>query len=482
MLTRFPAVSLLAVLAVSAFIGALVPAVAGAQAADDGDGGMQLLPEGFDDSSFHTDITGGWRILNADSGEPDALALGLSTYFRFSRWEGLVGFDLTVREGRIALRADEYNEVSDWFHAVRRLRYGRKGEGRFYFLFGELHGGSGTVGHGTIVNDYHTVTDFNSRQSGLQIDLDFRTFGIETLVNAITAWNVTVLRAYLRPVRLGAGVDDDSRAHSLLEDLTFGVTAAVDWDAPETLTPGGGGIALNSKRNPLFAVGQLAVFGLDVDVPLVDTERFQLAAWADGVQIVGHGNGLFVGVRATIEIPVWDFNPLELGFEWRQLSRRFLPAYFDARYEIERYAFPTLSAATTRRAYLQLATATTGFSGSLRWGIRRLFTLRGTFTDYLDDRDNQLGELVLEASTAPDAQLPLVLSVSFIKRGVSSFADAFALDERALLRVSAMFRFSDDVPLSFGLSIERIWRVNVSTGRYEPLDAWYPWLSLVFRF
>ncbi|MGE0433230.1 MAG: hypothetical protein AB7K09_09530 [Planctomycetota bacterium] len=430
---------------------------------------------GFDDAAFRFDSWAGWRILNSrNDSEYDNLVFGAGTYVSFSKWEVAVAFELAIREGRIALRADDYNELGDYFHILRRLQYSKKGEprDRFFFRLGELSGSSGTIGHGTIIDSYHSVADYNSRTIGMQIDLDFDTFGFETLVNSFSTWNTVGIRTWLKPGRFS------EKPHPVLKDFAIGVTLAGDLDAPSVLTADGANIALNGRRNILYTGKPLGLIGADVDVPLVDVETFQLATYADFVQIIDHGNGWFLGLRAAFELPLWDTLPLEIFAEWQQLSRGFIPSYFDAFYEVERFAFPALDSTTTRSAYLGLATPSPGFRVGLKWGVRRLVTFRGSFADYTTDRDNQLGRLMLEFGTAPDAPLPFTLNVAWIKRGVSSFEDAFALDDRAMLRFTTTIGFGKDVPLRIGLTIDRLWRVRPTTGRYESFDVWFPWAGI----
>ena len=434
-------------------------------------------PAGFDDSAFRIDSWAGWRILNArDSREPDALVAGIGSWFRFSQWEGSVAFEIAIREGRPALRADDYNELSDYFHIIRRLQYGRKGEGKFFFRLGELTGTSGTIGHGTIVDAYQSVADYNSRAIGMQIDLDFDTFGVETLVNSFTAWNTSAARVWLRPLRFAA------EPHPVLKNLALGLTIAGDLNAPGRLITSGGRVSLDEKRNINFNARSVGIIGADIDIPLVDLETFRLAGWVDFAQIVDFGNGWFVGVRASFDLPLWDTLPLEVSAEWQQLSRAFIPSYFDAFYEIERYAFPKLDSATTRIQYLPQATPTPGFRIGLSWGVKRLVQFRGSFADYMTDRNNQLGRLMLELGTPPDAPLPFGIHITWIKRGVASWSDAFALDDRAMLRLTATLGFGDEFPLRLGLTVERSWRIQQQTGRYESLDNWFPWLGIGLGF
>jgi len=153
--------------------------------------------------------------------------------------------------------------TSDLFLKIRYLEWGQQRDA-FFFKVGNLN--DITIGHGLIMRNFANDADFPSvRRVGLNLGMDFGTVGIEAMVNDVRinpAPDIIGGRFYLRPVK-------DFKA-------ALGLSAVVDLQ-PAKDWPGGAALV----GDPVFINP-----GLDLDLPIFESDFFSIVAFADGAAML----------------------------------------------------------------------------------------------------------------------------------------------------------------------------------------------------
>lgn len=437
----------------------------------------RLLPpiRGFATTSFDYFLGYGVRFVDG-SGARNEHVVSLASDARFAKWRAGFAIEVPIQDGKIRMRRDAFNEVSDWFAMIRQIRYSQKNAEGFFFLLGDLRGDTGTLGHGSIVNHYHSSTDFNSPKSGLQLDMDFDAVRLESLVNSFTQWNLTSARVSTRLFRLFG------ERNPAYDELALAFTIAGDWNAPAAVRTDAGRVRLTNKRNIVTDPSTVLAIGIDLEWPLLQNESIAVTPYIDAVQLIRHGHGWHFGVKFAFETPLWDALPVGLRLEWREMSRDYIPEYFDSHYEIERFAYPHPAVSDqTKSAFMARETNySRGWFGEVTWGIQRMFRLRASFVDYVNAPSHQLGKLTIFLATDEELPVPLHIFALYIKRGVASLADAFRLDDRALLVIDVAAE--PIVGLRVGFSLRHFWMIDEATGRYTSITTFYPYVAISGAF
>ena len=427
----------------------------------------------LNEDGFRLGFELGYQFLDGPGATSDRAAFMLSPEFNFDDWGIGFRFQLFLDVDTFTIPETEFDEFSDFTKIVKYIRYGKKAESNIYFRIGGLAGKTASIGHSTIVDHYYSEIDFDSRKIGLQFDWDEKIWGFETIVNSFTDWNVLGVRTYVRPFA--------NNKSKLGRGLTIGVTYAGDFDAPESITKNEFGIAIiDEEKNLQYKPSSVNIIGIDIEMPVVKTNLMQIVPYFDFVQIFEFSHGFFAGLRSTFEIPVLgDILPIEFKLEWQELSSGFLPTYFNAFYEIERYNYPKTNSPTTKLKNLETADDTSGWLGSFQWGIKNLFWMRGSFSYYDNDVNRQKGFLILEAATEDYFNF----NVMFIQRGIEDVDEMFKGSEKSVISASFGYPFKlANGQLIFGMTFERTWRLNQSTGHYVSIDSIMPYISYKLKF
>lgn len=163
---------------------------------------------------------------------------------------------------------------------VLKIRYVEWGKQRdpFFFKVGNLN--DMTLGHGILMRNFANDSDFPSvRRVGLNLGIDFKTVGFETVVNNLANPQIMGGRFYVRPLgssfplALGLSAATDLAPASELPDtstMPAGTQASVISDIQNTQT-----------ANPLFL--NLAV---DLDLPIVESDPFSIILFGDVAGLV----------------------------------------------------------------------------------------------------------------------------------------------------------------------------------------------------
>ena len=364
-------------------------------------------------------FTGGAGMTWID-GEPN-YTISLAPELSFANFG--VGLDLRLTfdpEGN--LRKESFNDFSDYLSIIRYVRYGLKND-PVYVKLGALD--YHTLGHGSIMYLYNNSPSFDNRKIGLVLDIDFGTFGFESIYSRFGEAGVVGLRGYVRPL-LYTSLSDIP----IISNLEFGLTYASDFDEYAGVTEG----SYNHNTNK-FEIktdeGSINIIGFDVGLPILSGSFADVTLYYDFAKIIDFGSGSATGIIA-------QFNPLGFVQASAKLERRFngdhyIPSYFSSLYEIERFKITdkTTGAFSSKAKLLAvLSDNDDGWYGELGINALGLLYVIGSY-QRLDKTPNS-GILHLGSEIAPE-EAPFLLRAGYDKIYIRDEKDLFTLDDRSYL-------------------------------------------------
>jgi len=377
-----------------------------------------------------------------------------------------------VNTGRI--RSRDWNSTYDYFRIIRYLRYGYKGDA-FYTRVGALD--FERIGHGFILNFYTNQINYDQRKIGLTVNADFGRFGFESLTNNLGRLEVLGGRGYFRPM-----LDSDV---PVLRNIAVGMSYITDVD-PD--------VHIDTDDD-------IAIWGLDVELPVIKSNHLTSMLFADYARIQGYGKGVTIGLRTDFDVLI-DF--LKIGFtvERRFLGKEFIANYFGPFYEILRFSTmgelvdfyeslggiaagipPSLLSVhgTDQVAQHMLLPMMTerrkGWFGSLYADFFHLIRAVGYYQT-IDGQENS-GLLHLGAALSPSIPL-LALEATYNKRGIGNFKDIRTLDYRSVARVSIGYKMKP----GFFLYLDYIWNFkwDENLQLYKPQERFQPRMAFRYYF
>ncbi|NWF50698.1 MAG: hypothetical protein HXY49_09160 [Ignavibacteriaceae bacterium] len=332
-----------------------------------------------------------------------------------------VGLDLNLDfDSKGNLRKENFNEFSDYLSVIRYVRYGMKNDPVFIKL-GALD--YYTLGHGSIIYQYNNSPSFDTRKTGLVADIDFGKFGFESIYSSFGEAGVIGLRGYVKPLQFtsAAGIP-------IIGNLEVGATFATDINDKAGIVVG----SLDSVTNKLSVVddkGSISIVGVDLGLPLLETNLLGIILYFDYAKIIEYGSGISTGIKL-------NFEGLGLVSATAKLERRFnqekyLPSYFNSFYELERFQVMNDGTVLSKAQVLNSATtASNGVYGELSINVLKLFDIIGSY-QRLDKYPNS-GALHINSEIAPE-DIPFLVRAGYDKVNVGNETDLFKLDDRSLL-------------------------------------------------
>ncbi|MFH1783609.1 MAG: hypothetical protein ABH868_01735 [bacterium] len=280
---------------------------------------------------------------------------------------GKLGIGLYIRvlyndEGGI--RDEDWDHWTDWAQILYYVRWAHKGE-PLYIRLGALSDSS--LGHGVIVGHYNNQLDINNRKIGLVFDVNINdgAWGVETMTNDVLRARVMGARGYFRPL---------NSLPYFFSRFGIGATYATDIDPDE---------------DPDTKNDGAAVFGADVELPLVTMDSFSALAYDDVAKLRPEDDTL----RKQFEEDKTDWGNAGglmgrlLMFNWRVekrfFKRNFAVPYFDSFYEVERSTKLATLAANTEDL--------DGWYGELSYGIMGMYVMCA-YEDYKGRNPRMRGE------------------------------------------------------------------------------------------
>jgi len=254
-------------------------------------------------------------------------------------------------------KPDGWETWRDVISKILYIQYASKGARPLYARLGDIY--NANIGHGFIMQRFNNALNRNERRKiGMEFDPNFAKFGIETVTNDVTKFDIIGVRPTLRPF--------SSSSINLLRNLGFGVTYVADrnivsnfdyvslgfnkneYDAdkdgkidadwadahnitlPETDVDVSFDNPYAARYNELKNQ-KIEEYGFDVETILFQNAIITAKIYGDFAAIRNYGNGFaFPGVEGTL------FGFLRMKGEFRSYDYNFVPSLFDAYYERDR--------------------------------------------------------------------------------------------------------------------------------------------------
>ncbi len=349
-----------------------------------------------------------------------------------------------------AIRGEDWNESYDWARLIRYVRYGHKRD-QFYGRVGTLD--AARLGHGLIMNYYTNEASYDKRKIGLEFDVDFGVAGFETVTNNMGRFEVFGARAYARPLQQAIDIP-------LVKDLTFGATYVTDVDP-------------DSRRDHEDGIH---ASGLDVELPLIRLPMLNTFTYFDWAKIGDYGSGVAFGVEANLKV-IAGVAEVSAKLERRLLGKEFLPSYFDAFYEIERYQIVGVDTLWKDQRLAAIQDETKGIFGELAGHILNTIRLVGNF-QRLDQTKNS-GVLHIAADSGDKIPV-LALQANYDKMGIETLNDAFTLDDRSIARIGLGYKVKPYLMLF--MDYIHTFKFDETQNKYKAQKRFSPRVAFVYNF
>jgi len=350
-----------------------------------------------------------------------------------------------------AIRSQDWDEDYDWARLIRYIRYGHKRD-KLYARVGTLD--AARLGHGFIMNYYTNEASYDKRKIGLAFDADFGTAGFETVTNNLGRFEVFGARAYARPLRPYIDIP-------LIKDLTFGATYVTDVD-PDSR---------RGTEDGIYAIG------FDIELPLIRIPMLNTFTYFDWAKIDSFGSGVAVGIEANLRV-IAGVAEVSAKLERRILGKEFIPAYFDAFYEIQRFQ-PLESGSVARKdqSLALIQDETKGVFGELAGHILNTIRLVGNY-QYLDQTANS-GILHLAADSGDKIPV-LALQATYDKMGIETLNDAFTLDDHSIARIGVGYKVKPYLMLF--MDYIHTFQFDEAKNKYKAQKRISPRVAFVYNF
>jgi len=419
------------------------------------DGGLAYM--GANSNVFYGGI--GMTTIASETGTDTYINVHLRPEIAFGKLGVGLNINLLFNTATGELRKEDWDRPQAWLQQIRYVRWGRKFD-PLYVRAGTLD--AARIGHGSIVNYYSNATSWDARKFGAEFDLDLGLFGFETMTNNFARAEFLAGRAYVRPFR-------NSMPIPIVKNFSIGATYAADVD------PDG---RIDSEDGT-------TIYGLDVELPVIKNSSFGLYFYYDWAQIYGYsymedksrtfGVGQFAGVAADVG-SLFGLAEFHAKFERRWMGREFMPAYFDAFYEVQRYQEGGVHKTDQ---LIGITEETRGWFGEF-WGkvLDDRVRVIGMYS-LLDDIDDS-GALHFELD-APDLVPVLAVHATYDKIGINTIGDVFTLDNKSIARVGAGYKINPFLIMY----LDYIWTFEETTpgsNVFRPQERFEPKLVLVYKF
>ncbi|MBL8914015.1 MAG: hypothetical protein JNM17_25145 [Archangium sp.] len=228
------------------------------------------------------------------------------------------------------LRIEDYDSVHDFGRILKYVTFGRK-EDNIYISAGQRYASS--VGHGAITRRYSPSIDTDYPRASAQVDMYNDYGGFELMTNDLLEWNQLSGLAFIKPFSFF------KPQNLLLKSLSIGVTGAVDWKAPYSLSGVPTQRVTMANRLAITSVKPVTLIGVDAEIKVVKTENVDIKPYVDYSMLINGDGGFTAGVLGRFNVGTDIKNAFRVIAEARFLGNRYAPSYFDTFYEIDRMAY-----------------------------------------------------------------------------------------------------------------------------------------------
>jgi hypothetical protein len=434
------------------FVITLIVLPAQAQIAD---GGLSTM--GANSNILYGGI--GLTTISSDAGTETYFNVHMRPELAFGKLGVGLNVNLLFNSKTGEIRKEDWDKPEAWLQQIRYVRWGRKFD-PLYVKAGTLD--AARIGHGTIMNYYSNAASWDNRKFGAAFDMDFGMFGFESVTSNFARAELIAGRAFVRPLKNALPIP-------ILKNFTVGGTYAQDF-------------------NPDASSGtddQVNVYGFDAELPVFKNSTFGLYLYYDWTQISGYsglldktktfGSGQFAGIAADVG-SILGLAEFHAKFERRWLGKEYMPAFFNAFYEVQRYQE---GAVRKTDMLLGVTEETTGWFGEF-WGkvLDDRVRLLGMYT-FLDDIDNS-GAMHFELD-APELVPVIAMHATYDKVGIDTMGDVFTLDNQSIARAGVGYKIN---PFMI-MYLDYIWtfeETEPGSNVYQPQERFEPKLVLTYRF
>jgi len=377
-----------------------------------------------------------------------------------------VGLDINIRVGEDGkIRHEDFKDAYSYLRLIRYVRYGAKHE-PWYARVGALD--YSRLGHGYIMYMYRNTASYDLRKVGVEFDADFQKIGFESMYSDVAGRGVLGLRGYTRPLQF-----TDAAPIPIVGGLELGATFASDLNANANRSWGDAQGSIRAAQGS----GALSIVGADIGFPLLSHEMVHSTLYADYAKILNYGEGTAVGIN--LELRGLGLLTLDAKYERRFVGNRFLPSYFNAFYERDRYQLLDTTRFASKVQTLKGVQAFEGYFGEVLISIINTFNIIGGYQAPVGQPNGGTLHFELETLKA----LPgILLNAGYDKKNVGP---VFKLDNNSLLYAQVGYQ-----PLPFlVVSVLYQWTFSEmrdeATGKvtgYEPQKRIEPRVGFVVHF
>lgn len=333
-----------------------------------------------------------------------------------------LGLDLNLEiNNKGKLRAENFNETSDYLSIIRYIRYGQKRDPIFAKV-GAIDAYS--LGHGSIMYAYNNSVSFDNRKIGLALDLDFTKFGFESIYSDFSQSGIFGLRGYARPLHF-----TKFSSIPVIGNLEVGASVVTDMNNRSNVLSGNYDFATKEFK-PLQEENSMTVVGFDLGLPLINSSSFNSMLYFDYAKIMDFGSGSSAGL--LIGLNGLGVLSADIKFERRWNSDKFIPSFFNSLYEIERFNLNKTTGQFASKAKILALKLNedNGYYGELALSALNTFRVIGSYQRL--DIDPKSGILHLNADVSPENG-SFVARAGYDKINIENEKDLFTLDDRSYL-------------------------------------------------
>lgn len=355
-------------------------------------------------------------------------------------------------------RKDGWDKGAGALRMIRYLRWGLKHD-PVYVRVGSLQ--SATLGNGFIMGYYSNEANYDYRKIGLEFDLDFKYFGLETVTSNLGNLEIIGGRLYVRPLM--------TTDIPIIKNFEVGGTYVTDLN-PDNL---------KDTRD------SFSEWGLDIGLPLLKLSYLNWKIYADYAKINNFGDGTAVGTSVSIPNFIGMFG-IYAKLEKRFLNDQFLPNYFNTLYELERRNLPasyypvepgSTPFILSKADYLKTVGKTEGIFGELAGQILGKIRLAGSY-QHLNKTPNG-GILHLEARSR-DLIPSVQLLYTYDKVGIETFKDVRTLDYRSVAIGEIGYKLYPFLYVT--LQYRWNWVRDAESGEYKSQERFQPGMRFSIDF
>jgi hypothetical protein len=294
------------------------------------------------------------------------------------------------------------------------------------------------------------------RRTGIELDFNLEKFGFESIYSDLTGRGLLGLRGYVRPLKFTS-----LAKIPIINNFEAGISYARDLNQYADYTH------IDSSR-------ALSIYGFDFSLPILSYSFLKSALYYDLAQISHYGHGSSIGINMNFS--GMGIVNIRGKYEYRINGANYIPAYFNALYEHDRFNF--LNRLSKSDTLWQVA-ANRGYFGELLISIFNTFYIIAGYQASADEKNQGIlhAELQLPEFTG------IVVRGGFDKARIGR---VFILDDNSILSAEIGYK-----PVKY-LLVSMLYQRTFSNrnpdgslrtdGSFEKQDRVEPKVSFVYNF